>query len=66
MTMTMSEERKLINRFDEIIKSKSKSKSNVSERLEKLKEDIKESFDRRDVLAVRMYNEINRYIWEEC
>lgn len=60
--MTMSEERKLINRFNEIIKSK----SNVSERLEKLKEDIKESFDRRDVLATRMYNEINRYIWEEC
>ena len=62
MTMTMSEERKLINRFNEIIKSK----SNVSERLEKLKKDIKEPFDRRDVLAVRMYNEINRYIWEEC
>ena len=60
--MTMSEERKLINRFNEIIKSK----SNVSERLEKLKEDIKDSFDRRDVLAARMYNEINRYIWEEC
>lgn len=60
--MTMSEECKLINRFNEIIKSK----SNVIERLEKLKEDIKESFSKKDVLATRMYNEINRYIWEEC